>query len=85
MKDYKIEYLLLGQHYLGNEIGESYISKPKNDPDFLIRYCRQVTEAMETGVFAFRHIRVPCYKFYFRSKGPIEKGNLMFYPFVALM
>lgn len=53
VEDYKIEYLLLGQHYLGNEIGEPYITQPKDDTELLIRYCRQVTEAMETGVFAY--------------------------------
>ena len=53
VKDYKIEYLLLAQHYLGNEIGEPYITQPKNNPEFLKRYCRQVTEAMETGAFTY--------------------------------
>lgn len=49
---YPIEYFLLGQHFLGNEIGEPYSARPNGD-DVLIRYCAQVTEAMKTGRFTY--------------------------------
>lgn len=53
VKDYNIEYLLLGQHWLGNEIGEKHVIFPSKDPHFISNYCRQVTEGMETGAFTY--------------------------------
>ncbi len=50
---YPIEYFILGQHYLGNEIGDSYSGMPSPSVSRLHRYVMQVKEAMETGRFAY--------------------------------
>lgn len=51
--DYEIEYFLLGQHHLGNEIGDVFSGNPTDNPDHLIRYCLQCMEAIETGCFTY--------------------------------
>lgn len=51
--EYGVEYFLLGQHLPGNEIGESPVSAPTKDAAFLERYCSQVTEALESGMFTY--------------------------------
>ncbi len=53
LRDQPIEYLLLGQHYLGNEIGEHYNGKATDDTDLLKRYCYQSMDAMNTGLFTY--------------------------------
>ena len=53
IRDAGIEYLLLGQHFVGSEIGEHYCGRPTADTDILRRYCRQVAEAMYTGLFSY--------------------------------
>lgn len=56
LEPYPIEYLLLGQHYLGNEIGYGYNGEPTSDPERLKLYCRQCCEALKTGCFScFAH------------------------------
>ena len=50
---YPIEYFLLAQHYLGNEIGEPYCGAPTDSPENLRSYCEQSIEAMETGCFTY--------------------------------
>ncbi len=50
---YPIEYLLLGQHFVGNEIGEPYSGHPTFSYDILIRYCDQCAAALETGKFTY--------------------------------
>lgn len=50
---YPIEYFLLGQHYLGNEIHDFYSGAPTGDEERLKRYCRQSEEALETGCFTY--------------------------------
>lgn len=52
IRDTPVEYLLLGQHRLGNEQNEQYIARP-TDTDSLIRYCSQCMDAMQTGVFTY--------------------------------
>lgn len=53
LKDYPIEYMILGQHYAGNEIGEPYYGQfVTEDTSVLSRYCDQVVEAIYTGVFS---------------------------------
>ena len=52
-RDCGVEYFLLAQHYLGNEVGEKYTSVPREEPAFLKRYCQQVIEAMDTGMFTY--------------------------------
>lgn len=53
VRDAGIEYLLLGQHFVGSEIGEHYCGRPTADTDILRRYCRQVNDAMYTGLFSY--------------------------------
>ena len=53
LDDYPIEYLLLGQHFLGNERGEAYSGMPTASEKKLARYVSQTKEAMETGRFAY--------------------------------
>lgn len=52
-RDAGIEYLLLGQHFAGNEIGEHYCGRPTADKEILRKYCRQTAEAMYTGLFSY--------------------------------
>ena len=53
MRPYPIEYFLLGQHFLGNEIGEPYSGNRTFSKEALIRYCAQTKEALETGRFTY--------------------------------
>lgn len=53
LRDSPMEYLILGQHFVGNEIGEHYSGAPTADPKILQRYCNQVIEAMQTGLFTY--------------------------------
>lgn len=48
-----VEYLLLGQHWCGNEVGEIYNGRPTEDPTALKRYTQQCIQAMETGLFTY--------------------------------
>ena len=53
LKDTPVEYLLLGQHFVGNEIGEHYSGWATADESILRRYCHQVADAMYTGLFTY--------------------------------
>lgn len=53
LKDHGIEYLLLGQHWPGNEIDEPYCGRPTREERHLQRYCDQVIDAMYTGYFSY--------------------------------
>ena len=49
---YPVEYLLMGQHFPGNEIGEAGSMKYTLDADRLKLYCEQVCEGIATGAYA---------------------------------
>ena len=53
LKDKPIEYLLLGQHFLGNETGEFYCGTKTEDENLLARYCNQSMAGMNTGRFTY--------------------------------
>ena len=53
LRQFPCEYMILGQHFPGNEEGEDYICVPRTDPAELVRYMDQVTEALETGLFTY--------------------------------
>lgn len=53
LQDSGIEYLLLGQHFLDNEIGAFGSSTPTADPAILKKYCHQTMDAMQTGLFTY--------------------------------
>lgn len=53
LKDHGVEYIILGQHWLGNEEGEENCTNPTADESKLQRYCDQVISAMDTGYFTY--------------------------------
>lgn len=52
LQDAGVEYLILGQHWLGNEQGEPG-SAALCGEETLRRYCHQVMDALETGKFTY--------------------------------
>ncbi len=54
LEQFPCDYLLQGQHFLGNEIDpkERHITKPCEDEAELARYVSQTCEGMRTGVFS---------------------------------
>ncbi len=48
-----LEYLILGQHFVGNEIGDVYSGSETGDVEVLRRYCYQAMDAMNTGLFTY--------------------------------
>ena len=53
-RDHGISYLILGQHYLYNEINAPYVGRPPTDSEeILSRYCNQVIDAIHTGLFTY--------------------------------
>ena len=53
LRDAGIEYMLLGQHWIGNEEGEPYSGRATEDVRQLERYCNQVIDGMYTGLFTY--------------------------------
>lgn len=53
IRDTGIEYILLGQHWNGNEEGELYNGRESDDEVKLYRYCNQAMAAMEMGIFTY--------------------------------
>lgn len=52
IRSYPIDYLILGQHFLGNEIGGSHVMKETKEERILTSYVDQVITGMQTGVFS---------------------------------
>lgn len=53
LKDQPLDYLILGQHCLGNEVDDHYSGRATADKDHLVRYCDQTCDAMQTGLFTY--------------------------------
>lgn len=53
LRDQGIEYLLLGQHFIGNEVDDYYTGVPTAEKPLLERYCDQTIEAMQSGLFTY--------------------------------
>lgn len=53
LRDAGIEYILLGQHWIGNEENEPYCGRPTESEEVLRRYCDQAIAGMETGLFSY--------------------------------
>lgn len=53
VRDAGIEYLILGQHWPGNEQGETPMIRPFDGEAPLARYCDQVIQALNTGAFTY--------------------------------
>ena len=48
-----IEYMLLGQHWCGNEQNEPYNGASTTSDSLLAKYCDQIIAAMDTGLFSY--------------------------------
>lgn len=53
LQDAGIEYMILGQHWLGNEQNEHGSGGATADEALLRRYCHQVMEGLDTGKFTY--------------------------------
>jgi histidinol-phosphatase (PHP family) len=53
LRDAGIEYMLLGQHWCGDEIGQPYNGAPTAEEGRLVQYCDQLIEAINTGLFTY--------------------------------
>jgi len=53
LRDNGVEYMILGQHFLGNEIDEPYSGHETEDAAVLARYVDQTAEALDTGLFTY--------------------------------
>ena len=53
LRDYPMDYLILGQHFVGNEYDAPYNGVGSEDVDLLRRYVHQSCDAMNTGLFTY--------------------------------
>lgn len=53
LRENRIRYLILGQHFLGNEADDWYCGIPCGDAATLERYVSQSAEALETRLFTY--------------------------------
>lgn len=53
LRDFPIDYLILGQHFLGNEYDALYCGMMTRTREVVRQYCRQSMEAMNTGLFTY--------------------------------
>lgn len=53
LRENHIQYMILGQHFLGSEVGEPYSGRPCADVKVLERYVSQTIEALDTGLFTY--------------------------------
>ena len=53
LRDLPIDYLLMGQHFIGNEIDEPYSGWPTDNNRTLERYVDQVIDGMHSGLFTY--------------------------------
>ncbi len=53
LQDYPLDYLILGQHCLGNEVGEHYSGRATAEKAHLEQFCDQTIDAMHTGLFTY--------------------------------
>ena len=53
LRDAGVEYMILGQHWLGNEMDEIPCLCANGDEQQLRRYCHQVMDGLNTGKFTY--------------------------------
>lgn len=53
LRDFPIDYLILGQHFIENEYDAPYCGLVTGDREVVKQYCRQSMEAMNTGLFTY--------------------------------
>ncbi len=62
LRENGVQYMILGQHSLGNGIGEPYCGRAFPEPALLERYVSQCEEALDTGLFTyFAHPDIICF------------------------
>lgn len=60
LQDAGVDYLILGQHWVDNEVGHTYLGRPFDDPEILKKYFRQAVLGMDSGLMTyFCHPDVP--------------------------
>lgn len=52
IKPLEPDYLLMGQHFIGNEYDAGYAGSAEKNEEYLDRYVAQVKEGLETGAFS---------------------------------
>lgn len=50
---YECDYLIMGQHFTGNEYDSTYSGYPHEDPSYITKYVDQVIEGLSTGEFTY--------------------------------
>lgn len=53
LRENQVEYLILGQHFVGNEYDSFYSGRTTTREEELAKYCYQSMEAMNTGLFTY--------------------------------
>jgi histidinol-phosphatase (PHP family) len=53
LRDMPLDYLILGQHFIENEIERRYSGVTTDDESYLETYVNQTCEAMRTGLFTY--------------------------------
>lgn len=53
LRDQPMDYLILGQHFVGNEYDAPYNGVGSDDPGLLHQYVHQTCDAMNTGLFTY--------------------------------
>lgn len=53
LRDQPLDYLILGQHYLDNEVGAPYSGRATTDKKLMERFVNQTIDAMQTGLFTY--------------------------------
>ena len=53
LKEHPLDYLILGQHFVGNEVNDHYSGWPTAEKCHLERFCDQSIEALQTGMFTY--------------------------------
>lgn len=62
MKDYPLDYMILGEHFLPDEETGAYVGAPFEEKEVLDRYVQYVIEGMQTGCFSYvAHPDLPNY------------------------
>lgn len=53
LSQFPVDYLLLGQHFLWDEMGSQYVARETDATEYLVQYVRQCSDAMCTGRFMY--------------------------------
>ncbi|MBO6010772.1 MAG: histidinol-phosphatase [Oscillospiraceae bacterium] len=53
LREHEVEYMILGQHFLENEVDAPYCGRPWSDAAVLERYVAQSIEALQTRLFTY--------------------------------